>query len=73
MLTCDFNKIAKQLRVFSCKFAAYFQNTLPKGTPLGGCFCLYCITYIIIYKIGVLKNLANLFLIKLHASGLQFY
>ena len=34
MLKCDFNKVAKQLywnctsaRVFSCKFAAYFQNT----------------------------------------------
>ena len=34
MLKCDFNKVAKQLYwnhtsawVFSCKFAAYFQNT----------------------------------------------
>ena len=26
MLKCDFNKVAKQW-VFSCKFAAYFQNT----------------------------------------------
>ena len=28
MLKCDFNKIALQLYVNSCKFAAYFQNTL---------------------------------------------
>ena len=34
MPKCDFNKVAKQLRnhtsarVFSCKFAAYFQNTI---------------------------------------------
>ena len=26
MLECDFNKLAKP-RVFSCEFAAYFQNT----------------------------------------------
>ena len=46
MSKCDFNKVAKQLYrnhtsawVFSCKFAAYFQNTLLLRTPLGGCFC----------------------------------
>ena len=27
--------------VFSCKFAAYFQNTFFQGTPLDGCFCNY--------------------------------
>ena len=26
-------------RVFSCKFAAYFQEHLFLRTPLGGCFC----------------------------------
>ena len=26
MTKCDFNKVAKQLYVFSCKFTAYFQN-----------------------------------------------
>ena len=37
MPKCDFNKVALQLyrnrtlaRVFSCKFAAYFQNTFFK-------------------------------------------
>ena len=39
---CDFNKVAKQLYsnhtlawMFSCKFAAYFQNTFPKSTSGG--------------------------------------
>ena len=39
MLKCDFNKVAKQLYwnhtstwVFSCKLAAYFQNTFPRKT-----------------------------------------
>ena len=39
---CDFNTVAKQLywnhtlaSVFSCKFAAYFQNTSPKSTSGG--------------------------------------
>ena len=27
MPKCDFNKVAKLAWVFSCKFAAYFQNT----------------------------------------------
>ena len=27
--------------VFSCKFAAYFQNNFFQGTPLDGCFCNY--------------------------------
>ena len=36
----DFNKVARTSAwVFSCKFAAYFQNTFSLGTPLGGCFC----------------------------------
>ena len=38
MPKCDFNKVAKQLRtsvrVFSCKFTAYFQNFLSLRTPL---------------------------------------
>ena len=29
--------------VFSCKFAAYFQNTFSLGIPLGDCFCNVCI------------------------------
>ena len=50
MPKCDFNKVAKlkqlywnrtSARVFSCKFAAYFQNTFFQRTPLGGCFCQY--------------------------------
>ena len=39
---CDFNKVAKQLYwihtlawVFSCKFAAYFQNTFPRNISGG--------------------------------------
>ena len=39
MPKCDFNKVAKELYwnrtsayVFSCKFAACFQNTFPKNT-----------------------------------------
>ena len=48
MSKCDFNKVAKQLQlywnrtsvwVFSCKFAAYFQNTFFLRTLLDGCFC----------------------------------
>ena len=42
MPKCDFNKVALQLYwnhtsawVFSCKFAAYFQNTFPKNTSGG--------------------------------------
>ena len=47
MPRCDFNKVEKQLFwnhtlawVFSCKFAAYFQNIyFFLGTPLVRCFC----------------------------------
>ena len=36
MLDGDFNKVAKPL-VFSCKFAAYFQNTFFARTLPGDC------------------------------------
>ena len=46
MPECDFNKVALQLYlnhtsawVFSCKYAAYFQNNLFLRIPLDGCFC----------------------------------
>ena len=45
MRKCDFNKVAVQRYwnhtsawVFSCKFSAYFQNSLFLGKPLKGCF-----------------------------------
>ena len=48
MPKCDFNKAAKQLYwnhtsvwVFSCKFAAYFQNSFSLRTALNGCFHEY--------------------------------
>ena len=37
MLKCDFNKVAFQL-LFSCKFAAYFQNTFLLEHLWGDCF-----------------------------------
>ena len=54
MLKGDFNNVAKQLywnhtsaSVFSCKFAAYFQNTSFIRTPPEDCFCLLQKTHII--------------------------
>ena len=48
---CDFNKVTRQLywnhtlaRLFSCKFAAYFQNTFLSE------HLLYCLPYIILTK-----------------------
>ena len=45
MSKCDFIKVAKQFYwnhasvwVFSCKFAAYFQDTFFMRTPMEGCF-----------------------------------
>ena len=45
---CDFNEVALKFYwnrtsawVFSCKFAAYFQNNLFLRTPLGDYFCRY--------------------------------
>ena len=47
MPKCNFNKVAKQLYwnltlawVFSCKFAAYFQNNFSEQ-PLDGCFWIF--------------------------------
>ena len=46
ILKSDFNKVALKLYrnhtpvwVFSCKFAANFQNIFFPRTPLEGCFC----------------------------------
>ena len=61
MPKCDFNRVAKQLYwnrtsawVFSCKFAAYFQNNfsseqLWKTTPLHS-------TFTVVFFIGSLKD-----------------
>ena len=58
MLKCDFNKVALQLCwnhtwvwVFSCKLAAYFQNTFSLRTPLDGCFCRWLNTVSYFYTL----------------------
>ena len=46
MPKCGFNKVALELYLnhtsagmFSCLFAAYFQNAFFLRTPVEGCFC----------------------------------
>ena len=59
MPKCNFNKVALHLHlhsfsawVFSCKFAAYFQEHLFQGTPLGDCFwCFKSIFFVLIYNL----------------------
>ena len=52
MPKCNFNKVAKQNRtsvwVFSCKFAACFQNTFSLRTPLDGCFWYSFVTIFLV-------------------------
>ena len=49
MLKCDFNKVALQIYqnhasvwVFSCKFAAYFQNTFSEEHPWAAASAVTC-------------------------------
>ena len=56
----DFNKVALQLYwnhtlawVFSCKFAAYFQTTFPKNTPVR--LLLWFLLYIKVHKLSSIR------------------
>ena len=55
MPKCDFNKVA--LWVFSCKFAAYFQNTFSKEHLWVAASALRCCGFSVRVKCFVLQSL----------------
>ena len=76
---CDSNKVAgwnhTSARVFSCKFAAYFQNIFLLRTPLNDCFCFYFSdTRQFLFKVKCIsqKVAFNLFYGKIKKSLLTF-
>ena len=67
MPKCDFNKVALQLYcnrtsalVFSCKFAACFQNTFSLITPLDGCFWYSFVTIFLVDLIHLIPYFSRI-------------
>ena len=65
MRRCDFNKAANQLYwnhssgwLFSCKFAAHFQEHIFVRTPLEGCFC-FPVKFTKFLRTSILKNICK--------------